>query len=151
MPATCGRRRKSSAPWREASVTPTSSPSKTATDSWPVNIPGGLRHVYLQGGHGDPLLLLHGFGANKDNFTQLAGYLTPHYRVIAPDHIGFGESSHSEDVDYSPASQAARVPLSCGRLASRGFTLARRQSLPVHRIRQGHRAVLAAAAELRAV
>jgi len=74
-----------------------------------VEIPGRLRYVYLQGGHGDPLLLLHGFGANKDNFTQLAGYLTPHYRVIAPDHIGFGESSHSEDVDYSPAAQAERV------------------------------------------
>jgi len=31
-----------------------------------VEIPGRLRYVYLQGGHGDPLLLLHGFGANKD-------------------------------------------------------------------------------------
>ena len=27
---------------------------------------------YLEGGIGEPLLLLHGFGADKDNFTEVA-------------------------------------------------------------------------------
>jgi pimeloyl-ACP methyl ester carboxylesterase len=74
-----------------------------------IEIPGGLRYVYLEGGQGEPLLLLHGFGANKDNFAPVARYLTPHFRVIAPDHIGFGESSHPRDVDYAPPMQAMRL------------------------------------------
>jgi pimeloyl-ACP methyl ester carboxylesterase len=74
-----------------------------------IEIPGGLRYAYLEGGHGEPLVLLHGFGANKDNFTPVARYLTPNYRVIAPDHIGFGESSHPQDADYATPAQAARL------------------------------------------
>ncbi|MDH5349363.1 MAG: alpha/beta hydrolase [Betaproteobacteria bacterium] len=72
-------------------------------------LPDGLRYVYLEGGRGAPLLLLHGFGANKDNFVRVAKYLTPHYRVIAPDHIGFGESSHPAKADYAPRAQAERL------------------------------------------
>jgi pimeloyl-ACP methyl ester carboxylesterase len=76
-----------------------------------IEIPGGLRYVYLEGGRGEPLLLLHGFGANKDNFTPIARYLTPHFRVIAPDHIGFGESSHPQDAEYAAPAQAERLRL----------------------------------------
>jgi len=74
-----------------------------------IRLPDGLRYVYLEGGQGAPLMLLHGFGANKDNFTLVAGLLTKHYRVIIPDHIGFGESSHPADADYAPPAQAERL------------------------------------------
>jgi pimeloyl-ACP methyl ester carboxylesterase len=74
-----------------------------------INVPGNLHYVYLEGGQGEPLILLHGFGANKDNFIRVARFLTPHYRVIIPDHIGFGESSHPQDASYSPGVQAARI------------------------------------------
>lgn len=74
-----------------------------------IDLPGGLHYVYLEGGSGEPLMLLHGFGANKDNFTRVARYLVPHYRVILPDHVGFGESSHPQDADYSPPAQAERL------------------------------------------
>lgn len=74
-----------------------------------LELPGGLRYVYLEGGMGEPLLLLHGFGANKDNFVRVAKYLTPHYRVIIPDHIGFGESAKPARADYSPRAQAERL------------------------------------------
>ncbi|HJV72866.1 MAG TPA: alpha/beta hydrolase [Noviherbaspirillum sp.] len=74
-----------------------------------IELPGGLRYVYLEGGQGEPLMLLHGFGGNKDNFTRVARYLTPHYRVIVPDHIGFGESAHLADADYASAAQAQRL------------------------------------------
>ena len=74
-----------------------------------INLPGELHYVYLEGGKGEPLLLLHGFGANKDTFTRVARFLTPHYRVIIPDHIGFGESSHPQDADYSTGVQAVRI------------------------------------------
>ncbi len=74
-----------------------------------IDLPGGLHYVYLEGGKGEPLMLLHGFGANKDHFTKVARFLTPHYRVIVPDHIGFGESSHPQEADYAPPAQVERL------------------------------------------
>jgi pimeloyl-ACP methyl ester carboxylesterase len=74
-----------------------------------IDLPNGLRYVYLEGGTGEPLLLLHGFGANKDNFVLVAGELAKRYRLIIPDHIGFGESSHPQDADYAPAAQVERL------------------------------------------
>ena len=74
-----------------------------------IELPGGLRYVYLEGGQGEPLLLLHGFGADKDNFTRVARELTPHYRVIIPDLLGFGESSHPAQADYTALAQANRL------------------------------------------
>ncbi|MCE5211920.1 MAG: alpha/beta hydrolase [Deltaproteobacteria bacterium] len=76
-----------------------------------IDLPNNLHYVYLEGGKGEPLILLHGFGANKDNFTRVARYLTPHYRVIIPDHIGFGESSHLQEADYSALTQASRIKI----------------------------------------
>ena len=69
----------------------------------------GLRFEYLEGGKGDVLVLLHGFGANKDNWTRIGKYLTPHFRVIAPDLTGFGESSPAPDADYTIRAQVERV------------------------------------------
>ena len=69
----------------------------------------GTHVVYLEGGSGEPLVLVHGFGADKDNFTRVARFLTPHYRVISPDLVGFGESAHRADVDYHYAAQAERL------------------------------------------
>ena len=74
-----------------------------------VTLPDGNHYVYLEGGHGDPLILLHGFGADKDNFTRVAKFLTPHYHVIIPDLLGFGESSHPNDADYTAKPQAERI------------------------------------------
>jgi pimeloyl-ACP methyl ester carboxylesterase len=74
-----------------------------------VVLPDSTHIVYLEGGQGEPLVLLHGFGTDKDNFTRVARWLTPHYRVIAPDLVGFGESTHLQDADYHYAAQAERV------------------------------------------
>lgn len=73
-----------------------------------VEIPGFKIH-YLEGGSGEPLLMIHGFGANKDNWTRIARYLTPHYRVIAPDLPGFGESSKPADAGYRYDDQLPRI------------------------------------------
>lgn len=69
----------------------------------------GQQWAYLEGGQGEPLLLIHGFGADKDNFTRVARYLTPHYRVIAPDLLGFGESSKPADAGYLVLEQMERL------------------------------------------
>ena len=67
------------------------------------------RVPYLEGGQGEPLLLLHGFSAEKDHWTQIAKYLTPHFRVIAPDVPGFGESSRLNDASYDLDHQLQRI------------------------------------------
>ncbi|MBC8431891.1 MAG: alpha/beta hydrolase [Desulfobacteraceae bacterium] len=69
----------------------------------------GLRIEYLEGGKGDALVLLHGFGANKDNWTRFAKHLTSYFRVIAPDLPGFGKSSPAPDGDYTIRVQAERI------------------------------------------
>jgi pimeloyl-ACP methyl ester carboxylesterase len=74
-----------------------------------ITLASGPTYVYLEGGRGTPLVLLHGFGADKDNFARVAKYLTPHYRVIVPDLVGFGESSRPPQADYAPRAQAERL------------------------------------------
>ena len=69
----------------------------------------GLNIEYLEGGQGDALVLLHGFSANKDNWTRIGKYFTPYFRVIAPDLPGFGESSLDPHGDYTIRTQAERV------------------------------------------
>lgn len=67
------------------------------------------RWSYLDGGSGTPLLLLHGFAADKDNWTRISPYLTDSNRIIAPDLIGFGQSELPADAGYSIGEQADRV------------------------------------------
>lgn len=57
---------------------------------------------------GKPLLLIHGFGGNKDNFTRLADKLDG-YHLIIPDLLGFGESSKPMSADYRADAQAQRL------------------------------------------
>ena len=74
-----------------------------------ITLADGTHIAYLEGGSGAPLVLVHGFGADKDNFTRVSRWLVPHYRVIVPDLVGFGESTHRADVDYHYAAQARRL------------------------------------------
>jgi pimeloyl-ACP methyl ester carboxylesterase len=69
----------------------------------------GFDMPYLEGGSGEVLLLIHGFGGDKDNFTRIARYLTPHYRVIIPDLPGFGEATRDPKAGYAMADQVARI------------------------------------------
>ncbi len=69
----------------------------------------GMHFEYLEGGQGDVLVLIHGFGGNKDNWTRIAKYLTPHFRVIAPDLPGFGQSTRGPNGDYTIGAQVKRV------------------------------------------
>jgi pimeloyl-ACP methyl ester carboxylesterase len=75
-----------------------------------VNIPD-FKIVYLEGGTGDTIIMLHGFSANKDNWLRFAKNFTPNYRVIIPDIPGFGESSKPQDAKYDIMSQVERVNL----------------------------------------
>jgi pimeloyl-ACP methyl ester carboxylesterase len=74
-----------------------------------LTLSDGLRFAYLDGGSGEPLLLLHGFGGDKDNFVAIAPYLRHRYRLIIPDILGFGESSKPPAADYSAEAQVDRL------------------------------------------
>jgi len=65
--------------------------------------------VYLEGGQGVPIIMVHGFAANKDNWTRFAKFITPSYRAAALDLPGFGDSTCLENASYSIADQAKRL------------------------------------------
>lgn len=73
-----------------------------------VDIPD-FKIVYAEGGTGDTIILLHGFGGNKDIWLSFAKLFTPNYRVIIPDLPGFGDSSKPQDKNYSHMSQVERL------------------------------------------
>jgi abhydrolase domain-containing protein 6 len=70
---------------------------------------GDYNIVYLEGGKGPTVLLLHGYSVDKDNWPRFAAYLTKDYHVIAPDIPGHGESSKLINSKYDVASQIDRL------------------------------------------
>lgn len=72
---------------------------------------GDMTWPYLEGGDraGKPLVLVHGFGGDKDNWLLYAPYVKRGYRLIFPDLPGFGENDRSMAPDHSIAAQALRL------------------------------------------
>ena len=59
---------------------------------------------YLEAGSGDPVVLLHGSGPGVSglaNWQHTIPGLAEHFRIIAPDIVGYGETSRPDDVVYS--------------------------------------------------
>lgn len=85
----------------------------------------GFHIVYLEGGSASapPLLLLHGIGADKDNWTRVGSVLTKRYRVYAIDIPGFGESSKPADARYRISDQVERLALIAKKLGLSRFHL----------------------------
>ena len=79
--------------------------------------------AYLDGGAGEPLVLLHGFGANKDHWPPLAKQLAGRYRIIAPDVPGFGESEKHPELRYAIDDQVERIHAFVGALGLDRFHL----------------------------
>ena len=67
------------------------------------------RIAYSEGGKGEPVVLVHGFGASSDNWNRMAGRLTKKYRVIAPDMPGWGQSTRIDSVSYAYPQQVERL------------------------------------------
>lgn len=73
---------------------------------------GELNIAYLRNAEpvdGDTLVLVHGFGANKDNWTRLAKHLSDQFNIIAIDLPGHGESSKPLDIGYGFEDQVGYV------------------------------------------
>lgn len=51
-----------------------------------------LAIAYDVTGQGEPIVLLHGWGDNRDTFTELTDHLKGNYQVVSVDLPGFGQS-----------------------------------------------------------
>ena len=71
---------------------------------------GDLDIAYYEGGpaSGETIVMVHGFGANKDNWLRMARHFTERYHVIVPDLPGFGDSSRPAG-SYDVGTQAERL------------------------------------------
>ena len=56
---------------------------------------------YKDLGTGFPVVFVHGTPGSSDEFLSVMTELQENYRVIAPDHIGFGQSDKPENYPYT--------------------------------------------------
>lgn len=71
---------------------------------------GELDFAYYDGGPklGETIVMIHGFGADKDNWLRMARHFSGRYHVVVPDLPGFGESSRPTG-SYDVGTQAERL------------------------------------------
>jgi pimeloyl-ACP methyl ester carboxylesterase len=81
------------------------------------------RVAYSEGGKGEPVILVHGFGASSDNWNRMAGRLTKKYHVIAPDLPGWGQSTRMDSASYAYPQQVERLHQFVGALGLKRFHL----------------------------
>jgi haloalkane dehalogenase len=87
-----------------------------------VTLRDGEMH-YVDEGSGPPILFVHGTPTNSYEYRHLIAALSSRYRCIAPDHLGFGQSSRPGAFAYTPEAHAAVLQEFVGRLALSDYTL----------------------------
>lgn len=91
-----------------------------------VDVGHGESLSVVDAGSGHPVVFSHGTPTWSYDWRRLIEHLSPQFRCVAPDHLGFGLSPRPTDADYGPEAHANRF----GRLIDRyGFE---RYSLVVH-------------------
>jgi pimeloyl-ACP methyl ester carboxylesterase len=88
--------------WEDVDLSAATQPGRS------VEVDGVHLH-YVEDGSGPPLVLLHGLNGSTFGFRLLMPYLTPHFRTIALDLMGFGYSDRLQHRDYSLGAQARLV------------------------------------------
>lgn len=86
------------------------------------NLPAGRMH-YVDEGSGEPVVMVHGTPEWSFIYRHLIRCLSPHYRCIAPDHLGFGLSDKPAGWSYLPADHADNLEDLIEGLGLRGITL----------------------------
>lgn len=69
----------------------------------------GISIHYEDQGRGQPLILLHGYGASTYSWRHILPYFSKTYRVIAIDLKGFGLSDKPTDGNYTVSEQSRMV------------------------------------------
>ncbi len=67
------------------------------------------RWVYVDGGKGDVILFLHGYGDTKEGWGDFPTAFKDRYRVVIPDLPGHGENSRVQSDTYGVPEQAKRL------------------------------------------
>ena len=68
----------------------------------------GVEARYIEAGEGEPFVLIHGglaWSSGEANYAEVMVPLSEHFRVIAPDVIGFGQTAPRGARDYSGQAQ----------------------------------------------
>jgi pimeloyl-ACP methyl ester carboxylesterase len=60
-------------------------------------------------GHGDPIVLLHGFPTSGHLWSELVSILPQGHRIVVPDLLGYGRSDPGERSELSIPAHAARI------------------------------------------
>lgn len=84
----------------------------------------GRRYHYLDEGHGEPLLLVHGNPTWSFYWRELVKGLRTRYRLIVPDHMGCGLSDKPGDYPYRLANHVGNLRQLIAHLDLRHVTLA---------------------------
>jgi abhydrolase domain-containing protein 6 len=66
-----------------------------------IQIPGQTMAYLERPGKGETIVLIHGFGADKDNWLRFTRNIPAGYRVIAFDMPGHGDNAKTEDRTYT--------------------------------------------------
>lgn len=69
----------------------------------------GQQISFLDQGVGEVLVIVHGTPTNSSEYREVIEELSPKYRCIAIDHLGFGQSEKPESGDYSIQAHQKRL------------------------------------------
>ena len=83
----------------------------------------GFRMHYVDEGSGEPIILIHGEPTWSYLYRSFIPPLSKHFRVIAPDHMGFGKSESPPGAVYSLDRHARNLEILIEELDLRGITL----------------------------
>lgn len=106
---------------------PIAAPSWLARDEYPfrrraVRLRDGVVNL-VDEGEGRPMLFVHGTPSWSFDMRHLLQAFRGRFRVLAPDHLGFGLSERPVAADYSPEAHAARFAELVDALDLRDLTL----------------------------
>jgi haloalkane dehalogenase len=87
-----------------------------------INLDMGRMH-YVDEGDGEPIVMCHGNPTWSFLYRHLVKGLSPHYRCVAIDYIGFGLSDKPLTWSYLPHEQARNVETLIDRLGLKDITL----------------------------
>jgi pimeloyl-ACP methyl ester carboxylesterase len=83
----------------------------------------GFRMHYIDEGSGEPIILIHGEPTWSYLYRNFIPTLSKHFRVIAPDHMGFGKSESPPGVAYTLDRHAQNLEALIDELGLRDITL----------------------------
>ena len=83
----------------------------------------GFRMHYVDEGRGEPVVLLHGEPTWGYLYRNFIPPLARQWRVIVPDHMGFGKSETPQDRDYTLETHVANLEALFDELGLEGITL----------------------------